>query len=108
MGEVLSYSLAALDARALALGFSYKYVPFRTSAEVIDFYAGKFDYEQYTCMLPWTTTRISPTGDVFPCLNYRIGNIRQQSLDSRWKHERYREFRNVMEGRRPYQNLVGR
>ena len=105
--EMLSSSLAALDARAQALGVSYKFVPFRTSAEVIDFYAGEFDYERYTCTVPWTTTRISPTGDVFPCLNYRIGNVRQQSLDSLWNHERYREFRNRMKGRGLYQSCAG-
>jgi MoaA/NifB/PqqE/SkfB family radical SAM enzyme len=102
-----SASLDALDRRAQALGVAYKFVPLRTKAEVLDFYAGKFAYENYTCSVPWTTMRISPTGDVFPCLNYRIGNIRGRSLNALWNDERYREFRNRMKPRGLYQSCAG-
>lgn len=105
--DVLSSSLAALDARARAIGMSYKFVPLTTREEVIDFYAGQFDYDRYVCSVPWTNTRISPTGDVFPCLNYRIGNIRQQSLNALWNHDRYREFRNRMKVKGLYQSCAG-
>jgi MoaA/NifB/PqqE/SkfB family radical SAM enzyme len=105
--EVFSASLDAVERRARTVGVSYNFVPLRTKAEVLDFYAGKFAYEDYTCSVPWTTTRISPTGDMFPCLNYRIGNLRQQSLNALWNSGPYREFRNRMKPRGLYQSCAG-
>jgi len=105
--EVFAASLDSLERRAHARGVSFTFVPFRTKAEVLDFYAGKFAYEHYSCSVPWTTIRISPTGDVFPCLNYRIGNIREQGLNALWNHAQYREFRNRMKRRGLYQSCAG-
>ena len=102
-----SASLDALGHRARTLGVSYNFVPLRTKDEVLDFYEGRFAYEDYTCSVPWTTTRISPTGDMFPCLNYRIGNIRQGSLNVLWNSAPYREFRNRMKPRGLYQSCAG-
>lgn len=105
--DAFSTSLDELERRARSLGISYNFVPLRTKAEVLDFYAGKFAYEDYTCSVPWTTMRISPTGDVFPCLNYRVGNIRGGSLNALWNDGRYREFRNRMKPRGLYQSCAG-
>lgn len=105
--EVFRVSLDALGRRAHELGVACTLVPLASRAEVLDFYAGKFDDARYTCSVPWTTTRISPTGDVFPCLNYRIGNVREQSLGRLWNHARYREFRNRMRPRGLYQSCAG-
>ncbi len=105
--DIFSASLDELERRARSLGIAYNFVPLRTKAEVLDFYTGKFAYENYACAVPWTTTRISPTGDVFPCLNYRIGNIRGRSLNALWNDERYREFRNRMKPRGLYQSCAG-
>lgn len=104
---VFAASLERLEASARTKGVPFAFSPLRTKAEVLDFYAGKLAYNQYSCTVPWTTTRISPTGDVFPCLNYRIGNIRQHSLTALWNHPRYREFRNRMTGRGLYQSCAG-
>lgn len=100
-------SLDALEARATELGLRWKFVPLETKREVLDFYAGRFDYSGYTCSQPWTTMRISPTGDAFPCLNYRIGNVRADGINALWNHPRYREFRNRMKPRGLYQSCAG-
>lgn len=105
--DTFADSLERLEVRARAKGVPFAFSPLRTKTEVLDFYAGQFAYDQYSCSVPWTTTRISPTGDLFPCLNYRIGNIRQHNLTALWNHPRYREFRNRMKGRGLYQSCAG-
>lgn len=45
------------------------------------------------CMLPWSRMSISPHGDVYPCLSYLVGNVRQKSLSRIWNGDRFREFR---------------
>lgn len=105
--EVFSASLDVVERRARTLGVAYNFVPLHTKTEVLDFYTGKFAYENYTCSVPWTTTRISPTGDVFPCLNYHVGNIRERSLNALWNSSPYREFRNRMKPRGLYQSCAG-
>jgi MoaA/NifB/PqqE/SkfB family radical SAM enzyme len=100
-------SLDVLERRASTLGLAWHFAPLETKREVLDFYAGVFDASGYTCSVPWTTMRISPTGDVFPCLNYRIGNVRQDGVNRLWNHPRYREFRNRMKPRGLYQSCTG-
>lgn len=45
------------------------------------------------CSLPWSRMSISPHGDVYPCLSYRVGNARTDSLARIWNGARFREFR---------------
>jgi radical SAM protein with 4Fe4S-binding SPASM domain len=49
------------------------------------------------CSLPWSRVSISPQGDVYPCLSYRVGNVRQESLARIWNGQRFREFRKCLE-----------
>jgi sulfatase maturation enzyme AslB (radical SAM superfamily) len=42
--------------------------------------------------------RISPYGDMYPCMNYRIGNVCDSSLYSLWTSERYLRFREIFRG----------
>ena len=100
-------SLDLVMRRARDLRLPTDFVPLRTKDEVLDFYAGKFDYGRYGCGVPWTTLRVSPTGDVFPCLNYRIGNVRGARLNTLWNHPRYRAFRHGIRARGLYQSCAG-
>src|SRR2546428_9519169 len=36
----------------------------------------------HTCVSPWTTMYISPTGCVYPCLNYYVGDRKSTRLNS--------------------------
>ncbi|MEE9275449.1 MAG: radical SAM protein [bacterium] len=68
-----------------------------TLGDVLDYYEGGFDLSAWKCDLPWSTTRISPYGDVFPCMNYRIGNVKERSLLRLWNNGAYRRFRKYFE-----------
>jgi radical SAM protein with 4Fe4S-binding SPASM domain len=52
------------------------------------------------CMLPWSRMSISPHGDVYPCLSYLVGNVRQEGLSRIWNGDRFREFRKCLERNR--------
>jgi radical SAM protein with 4Fe4S-binding SPASM domain len=49
------------------------------------------------CFLPWSRMSISPHGDVFPCLSYLVGNVRDSSLAKLWNNDRFRAFRGVLD-----------
>lgn len=105
--RLLAGQLDRVDRESREMGLPCELVPFGSKAAILDFYAGRLAYERYGCSIPWTTMRISPTGDVFPCLNYRVGNIREGGLLRLWNHPRYREFRNRMKPRGLYQSCAG-
>lgn len=72
------------------------------------------------CLMPWSCLMISPTGDAYPCIVCKVGNIRESSLKSIWNSSKYREFRRKLRAaglfpscvgccllyERPYANLV--
>jgi MoaA/NifB/PqqE/SkfB family radical SAM enzyme len=60
---------------------------------ILEHYANRLEPAAHTCVSPWTTMYVSPTGCVYPCLNYYVGNIREQSFRELWNSERYREYR---------------
>ena len=60
---------------------------------ILEHYANRLEPSGHTCVSPWTTMYISPTGCVYPCLNYYVGNIREHSFRELWNSERYRQYR---------------
>ncbi len=48
------------------------------------------------CKMPWSHLWISPYGEVFPCLPYAIGNVRQKSINELWNCDRFKNFRNTV------------
>lgn len=47
----------------------------------------------HKCLYPWTEMSIISNGDLFPCLSYRVGNIKDTCVSQLWNNERYVEFR---------------
>jgi Fe-coproporphyrin III synthase len=75
--------------------------------EIVSYYRRVFDLGGWRCHFPWQTTRISPYGDVYPCLNYRIGNVREHSLRGLWNHERYIRFRRTLAKKDIFSACIG-
>jgi radical SAM protein with 4Fe4S-binding SPASM domain len=50
---------------------------------------------QQGCDFFWKTLRISPDGTCSPCLNFRIGNIREQSFQEIWNGPKMRAMRQL-------------
>lgn len=70
------------------------YPDYREVAGIVKYYANEgtlSDYEM--CRAPWTNIRIAPNGDVYPCLSYSMGNIRDEKLRAIWTGEAMERFR---------------
>jgi len=78
--------------RQVSVAFS----PPLSTDEIVTYYGRVFDLGDWRCRFPWQVTRVSPYGDVYPCLNYRIGNTREGPLRDLWNHERYIRFRQTL------------
>jgi radical SAM protein with 4Fe4S-binding SPASM domain len=81
-------------ARALNLHMAIS-PPGMTIDDMVRYYRRQFTIRDWQCAVPWEVCRISPYGDVYPCMNYKIGNLREKSLYSLWTSERYHKFRNL-------------
>ncbi len=82
----------------------YPDVPF---SEIVNHYSNKTDLANYSCHFPWYAVIISPYGDVFPCLNWQIGNLRQHSLKELWNSSNYVYFRRKLRERKIFPVCVG-
>ncbi len=47
----------------------------------------------FPCLFPYSNTIINPMGDIYPCLSYKIGNIKEQKLIDIINNAKYRCFR---------------
>ena len=87
--------------------FEILFVPALSIEEIVLFYQGQFNLKNWQCHLPWTTMRISPYGDVYPCLNYYIGNVRTDSLAKLWNNHRYVSFRRALKQNGVFNGCTG-
>lgn len=60
---------------------------------LVSHYENRLQPRHYFCVSPWTVMYVSPFGEVYPCLNYRVGSLREQPLRNLWNCLRYRQFR---------------
>ncbi len=62
-------------------------------SSLLSHYENRLSLPNYSCVSPWTVMYVSPFGEAYPCLNYRVGNLRDQPLREVWNSPRYRRFR---------------
>ena len=87
------HRLAATARPALRFYPDYGEIP-----GIIKYYANEGTLADYElCRAPWTNIRVAPNGDVYPCLAYRMGNIREQRLLQIWKGKALDQFRAELE-----------
>ncbi len=53
----------------------------------------KIDEIYKPCLYPYSNTIINPSGDVYPCLSYKMGNLKEQSLKEIINNTKYCCFR---------------
>jgi MoaA/NifB/PqqE/SkfB family radical SAM enzyme len=70
-----------------------RFLPDLPSKVILAHYSNLLDIRKHNCISPWTVMYISPSGYVYPCLNYYIGSVREQPLRKLWNSPRYRLFR---------------
>lgn len=47
----------------------------------------------YPCKYPYSNIMINPSGDVYPCLSFKIGNVKEKSIKELFNTPKYRCFR---------------
>jgi MoaA/NifB/PqqE/SkfB family radical SAM enzyme len=95
--DSLRTQLEEASAHAAEKGISLRTSPQIGPDQIVAHYGNAISIQDYTCSAPWSGINVSAYGDVYPCLNYRIGNIREASLGELWNGKRYRDFRHRLQ-----------
>ena len=104
--EFLLSELRSMEARRPPLRL--RFYPGLDGRGVSDYYRNAFDSSSFRpCSFPWSHLWISPTGQVFPCLSYEIGNVRRNSLKELQNNQRFRAFRREIKRRGVAPSCVG-
>jgi MoaA/NifB/PqqE/SkfB family radical SAM enzyme len=91
--EDLERELKRIQELSPKLRVRARFLPDLATNQILAHYSNSLDFIKYDCVSPWMVMYISPAGYVYPCLNYHIGNMRNQSLRRLWNSPRYRHFR---------------
>lgn len=54
------------------------------------------------CIIPWTGAMITPTGDVWICPDYTIGNVKEKSFFDMWNNHKAQYFRKRLNKEGPF------
>mgnify|MGYP003571326605 CR=1 FL=1 len=57
----------------------------------------------YPCLYPYSNTIINPMGDIYPCLSYKMGNVKEQKLSGIIRNEKYCTFRENLKKTKVFQ-----
>lgn len=105
--ETLRQQLAACQAIAARSKVGLRIIPPVPETEIIKHYRNETALADYFCRWPWSTARINPYGDVYPCFNFPVGNIREQSFGRIWNGEPYRTFRRGLRQKKIFPGCAG-
>ena len=54
------------------------------------------------CRIPFSTVFITPEGDLYPCLSYKLGNVRNKKIQDVLNNEKYKNFRKNLKSDKIY------
>jgi MoaA/NifB/PqqE/SkfB family radical SAM enzyme len=103
----LKKSLLRLIKEAKKEEVELRFIPALNVDEVVLYYQGQFNISNWHCSLPWRTVRISPYGDVYPCLNFNIGNVKTETLNKLWNNYRFVRFRRLLKKKGIFGSCIG-
>lgn len=74
-----------------------RFYPENIDTKIKEYYTNTLPIKNYAdCFFPWRTMGISPFGDVFPCYQIKMGNIRKESLGQIWNGQKFKQFRTAL------------
>ncbi len=74
--------------------------------DILAVYENRLDLSNKVCYTPWSSVAISAYGDLFPCSNYTVGNIRQEPFLKLWNNEKMQDFRNRLKKERIFKSCA--
>ncbi|NIO20894.1 MAG: hypothetical protein GTN76_09190 [Candidatus Aenigmarchaeota archaeon] len=78
-------------------GFVVRHNPYLTDEQIEKYYSDETFRLRAQCFTPWFKVQIKANGDVTPCFDFKIGNIRDESFDEIWYGRRMTEFRTAIQ-----------
>lgn len=91
--KILETEIEKIKSVAKERHVTFTFSPRFQAHELINYYQNKIFLTEWTCRSSMSIIRINPYGDVYPCFNYKIGNIRDQKISDLWNNKRHRYFR---------------
>jgi len=76
-------------------GITVYFNPAVKARDMEEYYSGRFLPQSY-CLNTWFAAKILSNGDVIPCFNLPMGNLRKESFVAIWNNSRYRLFRRIL------------
>lgn len=61
----------------------------------------------FPCRQPWSGVQITANGDVYPCLSFKMGNIREKPFSEIWNSEKFVNFRRDLKKHRLFKDCLG-
>ena len=104
--KLIDKEITKSEKKAKKMNVNLRYIPFRKK-DMIDYYSGGVSIEKYICKLPWSLMYISPYGDVYPCFNYKIGNIKYDRINDIWNNKKYHKFRKILKRKKIFPSCIG-
>ncbi len=93
----ISANFAKIRKTAKSANLKVTFVPDTYSDDdFIDYYSANLATDKFYCKTPWNLSYISANGDMYPCFNYKIGNIRENKISKLWNNEKYKTFRKAI------------
>lgn len=105
--EELKKQLKACLTKSKLSAVGLQFIPSVPETEIIKHYQNKLNLENYFCRFPWFNARISPFGDVYPCYNFSVGNIREKSFKEIWNGPDFRSFRQALRHNKIFAGCIG-
>lgn len=59
------------------------------------------------CLYPWANILITPEGNIYPCLSYKIGNVKDIPIKEVWNGDRFKEFRKQLKDNQMFSSCQG-
>jgi MoaA/NifB/PqqE/SkfB family radical SAM enzyme len=72
---------------------NFTFMPHCSHKEIIEWYSGAFNPKKWYCDYPSRILRVDPYGNVVPCFNIKMGNIRDSSIKEIWNSKKFNDFR---------------
>lgn len=76
-------------------------------AEIIRYYNGSLNINDFICYVAWTKTGFTPYGGILCCPFYSLGNIRENGNTGFWNGNKYHHFRKKLRSRKIFPRCMG-
>ncbi len=84
-----------------------RFSPHIGEQHILDHYRNAVNLRRFVCHSTWSTLHVAPTGEVYPCFSYSMGNVRSEALAAIWNGPRYRSFRRELRRRGVFPGCIG-